>query len=91
MGAGGNRLSRSAQQLLPEFFLASQVDRIVQIITLEDVMRTYAQAKRKYGKSYLQKVRKYSETCIVTTQKKIYHSSHHNLASVPSPYFEQAK
>lgn len=72
-------------------FLASQVVTIVQIITLEDVMRTYAQGKRKYGKSYLQKVRKYSETCIVTTQKKIYHSSHHNLASVPSPYFEQAK
>lgn len=29
-------------------------------------MKTYAQGKWKYGKSYLQKVREYSKTYIVT-------------------------
>lgn len=51
--------------------LISQIAVTVQIITLEDAMRTYAQGKWKYGKSYLQKVREYSKTYIVTIQEKI--------------------
>lgn len=47
---------------------------IVQKVTLEDAMKTYAWGKWKYGKPYLLKVREYSETYVVTTQKKIYHS-----------------
>lgn len=33
-------------------------------------MRMYAQGKWKYSKSYPQKVKEYSETYIVTIQKK---------------------
>lgn len=80
MRAAGNAVNRSAQRLLPEP-LNHQIAIIVQIITLEDAMRTYAQGKWKYDKSYLQKVREYSKTYAVTIQKKS-HSSHHNLASV---------
>lgn len=52
-------------------FLISQIAIIVQIITLEDDLRTYAQGKWKYNKSYLQKVREYSKTYIVAIQKNI--------------------
>lgn len=71
--------------------LISQIALIVQIITLEDAMRTYAQGKWKYGKSYLQKVREYSKTYIVTIQEKnlTRHIIIWHLWKF-SPYFEHA-
>lgn len=66
--AAGNAVNRS---VCFQSFLISQVSMTVQIITLEDAMRTYAQGKWKYRKLYLQKVREYSKTYIVTVQKKI--------------------
>jgi len=50
--------------------LTSQIALIALIITLEDAIRTYAQAKWKYGNLYLQKVREYRESYIVTIQEK---------------------